>query len=92
MRVGQLLFAGLPRDEVEPPAVQPGLQPVQRQEPERLLPLVPGERTLRGRRLSFEEPVEHDLVAVLVGVGEVQHECRIGLEPADVAGYRRGGG
>ena len=36
--------------------------------------------------LAFEEPVEDDLVAVLVGVGEVQHERRVGLEPPDVLG------
>ena len=32
----------------------------------------------------LEEPVEHHGIAVLVGVGEVQHEGGFGLEPADV--------
>ena len=60
-------------------------KPVEGEKPECLLPLVTCQR-IDGCGLTFEEPVEDDLVAVLVGVGEVQHERRVGLEPPDVVG------
>ena len=37
-----------------------------------------------GFRVALEEAVEHDLVAVLIGIGPVQHVRRVGLEPADL--------
>jgi hypothetical protein len=86
--VRQLLLAGLPGGQVEPPPVQPGLQAVEGQIAKCLLVLVAGaDRS----GVALEEPVEHDLLAVLVGVGEVQHECRVGLEPADVGGATAAG-
>ena len=39
-----------------------------------------------GFGVTLEEPVEHDLVAVLIGVGEVQHIGGVGLEPPDLRG------
>ena len=80
----QLLFLHRAGDQVESPSVQPGLQAIQRQEPKEPVPL----RSAGIQRLwiAFEEAVENDFVAVLIGVGEVQHERRIRLEPPDVAG------
>ena len=79
----QRFFGGGPGLEVEAPAVQPRLHAVQCQEPERPLPLGAG-AVIRGFGVALVEPVEHNLVAVLVGVGEVQHEGRVGFEPLDV--------
>ena len=62
-RVGQPFLAGRAGHQVEPPAVQPGLQVVQGQEAECPLPLVPAGV---GRcRILLEEPVESDRVAAL---------------------------
>jgi hypothetical protein len=52
--------------------------------------IVTGERIDRGR-FALEEPVKNDLVAVLIRVGEVQHERRVGLEPTDLVGFAAAG-
>jgi hypothetical protein len=68
--------------------VQPGLQTVEGQVAKCLLVLVAGaDRS----GVALEEPVQHDLVAVLVCVGEVQHERRVGLEPSNVVGAAAAG-
>ena len=64
--------------------MQPGLHRVQGQEPEGPLPPGAG-AVVRRLRVALEEAVEDDLVTVLVGVDEVQHERRIGLEPTQFA-------
>ena len=70
--------------------MQSTLHAVEGQESERALPGGTG-TVVGGFRVALEEAVQHDLVAILVGVGEVQNEGGVGVETANVGAVSAAG-
>ena len=87
-RLTERLFPGLSRDKVETPTVVAGLQHIHVERLESLVLRVDVRTAVNAssRGVVLEEAVEDDLVTVLVGVGPVEDEGRVGLEPPDVLG------
>jgi len=89
MGVRQVFFGDRSGDHVQAPAVWPRLERVQVD-----VPVEGGARIGVGvgwagplhRRVLLREAVEDDVVAVLVGIDEVQRVGRLGLEPANLIG------
>src|SRR5436305_15253192 len=81
--VVQRFFFGLARNKIEPPPVGLGAHAPRVEETEQLPVVVVVVRPAFRNRAGLMEAVQHDLVAVLVGIDPMEDIGGIGLEPSD---------